>query len=721
VRDGVCDDGMMVQKRSKKSGRGMMKDKLLQLKMKSEDRGVEVIKKRFNVFDAVNEKLTGFFDDHLTVYRSDHVLDLCFVTIKGGVRIVDQEILKLFVAIEQAKMELDVRVVRVAVIQVGAKKGSRRAKVNVLDFSDDIKELADFLTEQDEEEDEPTDVFDIEEGREMRVSCTQFERALKAVLGLSWCGHYRYLFLPFGVEGNKISLDDLEVLDSMKKRINHLKTKWIQPIALSFATAEESALLQNLRDQFNSASQRVISLNMTNTLEDLSDILLKTISSTLDSKLNNSSERVVECVGAKIASSSPSGLNTPPVKLRKIRVGSGAKTIQDPQTLSRVNKRGSLSEGDASGMLSPVSKEESSSRTFSSSLLRHKAIHHTIELNLSTQIDYTNPAITSSKRKTEISLTSKGLPNKYKNSGEELQYIEDFLLNLHHKKHGISTPKKLAKSVEGDRAIEILKSSLIARHIASKFNELLPLSQTPLQFLEAHLYRSGEDSDLLVEDYLRGVIKTFVDSDGFEINQRGNSADIAQAFTHFSYQYSRGQVVIGNLRGSENVLRLPQVYTYNGCGYGDGNTGLIAYIKFFSSHKCNQYCRRLKLKNPNQKASSNHSSEHSLFSEVSSQQKDSVAHCQLDMQKSVKLLCSCCNQVRDVNHLQLIWLKKHKLSFLCQSCEQPRKSQDRRICKTCSEPFEINKFYFNVNGKPYSTRCSICHELELFEHPKYSI
>ena len=69
-------------------------------------------------------------------------------------------------------------------------------------------------------------------------------------------------------------------------------------------------------------------------------------------------------------------------------------------------------------------------------------------------------------------------------------------------------------------------------------------------------------------------------------------SEIAQAFSHFSYVRSGGQIMVTDIQGvynaEESVLLLadPQILSLSQ-GFGPGDLGVRGMIRFFATHTCN--------------------------------------------------------------------------------------------------------------------------------------
>lgn len=68
-----------------------------------------------------------------------------------------------------------------------------------------------------------------------------------------------------------------------------------------------------------------------------------------------------------------------------------------------------------------------------------------------------------------------------------------------------------------------------------------------------------------------------------------------QAFSHFTYAASEGNVLIVDIQGVEDIYTDPQILTRDGVGYGRGNLGHKGIRRFMRSHRCNPVCRALGL------------------------------------------------------------------------------------------------------------------------------
>jgi hypothetical protein len=68
-----------------------------------------------------------------------------------------------------------------------------------------------------------------------------------------------------------------------------------------------------------------------------------------------------------------------------------------------------------------------------------------------------------------------------------------------------------------------------------------------------------------------------------------------QAFSHFTWEESKKQILIVDVQGVGDVWTDPQIHSVNGVGYGKGNMGMRGITAFLNNHRCNAMCKALKL------------------------------------------------------------------------------------------------------------------------------
>ena len=76
----------------------------------------------------------------------------------------------------------------------------------------------------------------------------------------------------------------------------------------------------------------------------------------------------------------------------------------------------------------------------------------------------------------------------------------------------------------------------------------------------------------------------------------GSRREVPQAFSHFTLERSRGELIVVDIQGVGDFFTDPQIHTRDGRGYGVGNMGAAGIRQFSASHRCNAVCRALGLK-----------------------------------------------------------------------------------------------------------------------------
>lgn len=100
-----------------------------------------------------------------------------------------------------------------------------------------------------------------------------------------------------------------------------------------------------------------------------------------------------------------------------------------------------------------------------------------------------------------------------------------------------------------------------------------------------------KDEYVLIEPHIEGHWERYVNCDGTILE---NCPEILQAFCHFTYYHSDGQLMITGLKGSFHEghynLTVPNIHSSSHM-YGQNDVGMDGIMKFFSRHNCNEICK----------------------------------------------------------------------------------------------------------------------------------
>jgi vacuole morphology and inheritance protein 14 len=168
-------------------------------------------------------------------------------------------------------------------------------------------------------------------------------------------------------------------------------------------------------------------------------------------------------------------------------------------------------------------------------------------------------------------------------------------------------PKKIsAKSYNILEMKKDIESMLICGHIVSEFNErIVSFSNsvtTFVEFVHSYIYELTDPSAPFPlyygENFIQGKYKKYNNNAGWKAEKESKKTLSAQALSHFSWQLTKGYLIIVDLQGVGNVLTDPQIHCINKKKFGKGNLGIEGILLFFDSHVCNEYCEYLGLINP---------------------------------------------------------------------------------------------------------------------------
>lgn len=218
-----------------------------------------------------------------------------------------------------------------------------------------------------------------------------------------------------------------------------------------------------------------------------------------------------------------------------------------------------------------------------------------------------------------------------------------------------------------------LESITICHHIANEFNDrvvnYLPKSKTSilLNFIHCYIYEN-EASDILytVENYIPGKYVKYNNNAGWISDSVADQTLVAQAFSHFSYQFTEGYLIIVDLQGVGGYLTDPQIHCLDGDKLGQGNLGYTGIVKFFLTHRCNKYCKALGLLHPNQ---SDKTIDIENFDFFVDKYEDPSSPDEM-----IYKLCDLCRKPFEMKSGDAFEIKKKSWECFCPDCDDKRKN-----------------------------------------------
>ncbi|MDR3549276.1 MAG: hypothetical protein P4M11_13610 [Candidatus Pacebacteria bacterium] len=112
----------------------------------------------------------------------------------------------------------------------------------------------------------------------------------------------------------------------------------------------------------------------------------------------------------------------------------------------------------------------------------------------------------------------------------------------------------------------------------------------------------GGSKFVLAQEYIAGEYIKYNNNCGWVPDGNSDPWKLAQAFSHFTYEHSNGALIIVDIQGvwDEGTQRFlltdPAIHSiYHKKNYGLTDLGKLGVIRFFKTHKCNDFCKKLKL------------------------------------------------------------------------------------------------------------------------------
>eukprot|EP00826_Nyctotherus_ovalis_P016740 TRINITY_DN14862_c0_g1_i4.p1 TRINITY_DN14862_c0_g1~~TRINITY_DN14862_c0_g1_i4.p1 ORF type:complete len:648 (-),score=147.31 TRINITY_DN14862_c0_g1_i4:81-2024(-) len=157
----------------------------------------------------------------------------------------------------------------------------------------------------------------------------------------------------------------------------------------------------------------------------------------------------------------------------------------------------------------------------------------------------------------------------------------------------------------------ILEANSLADYFALCFNNIMNdrwitlLPMFIVEFVDKANPTYNNSKFFIAQKYMRGTYAKFNNNYGWVLEKDNALNYIAQAFSHFTYEYSLGTLMVVDIQGTINetgkiTIKNPSLHSamYKDC-FGETNHSKLGIFKFFQTHRCNTYCKIFMLTNPN--------------------------------------------------------------------------------------------------------------------------
>lgn len=263
---------------------------------------------------------------------------------------------------------------------------------------------------------------------------------------------------------------------------------------------------------------------------------------------------------------------------------------------------------------------------------------------------------------------------------------------------------------------EGMRCQALCKAFALDFNALTGNSDRhPIDFVVTACFKSTTASNTCIsmEPYLRGTYVKYNSNAGY-VNDDIPAGDpfnqAAQAFSHFTFERSRGRFLVCDLQGVGGLLTDPAVHTRDPDRFvlSETNLGEDGFKLFFAMHECNAICRDLGLK----------SNGSTLEAPGGSSGDSSSGDFRATWPKMADTVCCCSNKLcgRILQRTTANESEKFPGYQWCDQCwPQLEVFTSKRVCVAPGgggggggipyHEFEASRFFYESQGRSTPRRC----------------
>lgn len=328
----------------------------------------------------------------------------------------------------------------------------------------------------------------------------------------------------------------------------------------------------------------------------------------------------------------------------------------------------------------------------------------------SMEIDWSNPLIQSSFIKTQVWINPKPFAA---GCMRYAFYMKDIKLN---EKLVGKIPKEIDENYTIPHMRQDIESLIVLSHLSCEFNKRIiakfqKIDQNLINAVNSYIYEIASPTNypykyLWVENLLEGEYKKYNNNVGWIDNSEDYYNELVQAFSHFTFQFTSGYLLIVDLQGPYGILTDPQIHCRDIDKYGKGNFGNWGIAKFFITHKCNEFCQGLGLIHVNQQEKEEWKDD--FWEKTDNMKKIFENH------DSLVRLCDLCRL--PYKFTKNDYFKRYDKFFhkenedYCTLCLKKFKESKKSggFCCDCGEKFHYSEYWFEKKRTEPPVRCAKC-------------
>ena len=194
---------------------------------------------------------------------------------------------------------------------------------------------------------------------------------------------------------------------------------------------------------------------------------------------------------------------------------------------------------------------------------------------------------------------SSGCQNAFVANG--MKGVSGKMVLRHYKPECVDDLSHLFNSLD-DHTRKVVQMHALARHFAQMMHNEAPLEYGETFMYTKLYYDKLNDEAVTIEQVIEGKFTKYINNTGeILVNDNSSIALKAESFAHYSYVKSDEQLIVVDIQGVGFCLFDPEIASVKlydedrSIYFCAGNLSINAIETFLMQHKCNKFCKLLKL------------------------------------------------------------------------------------------------------------------------------